>query len=61
MVNKFLLFEGSVYDSYRIDFNLQRNLSAIKNFFVFMIMQTEYKVNRDTLCNITYILAIKNT
>jgi len=29
----------------------QRNLSAIKNFYVFIIIEKEYKVNRDTLYN----------
>jgi len=39
MVNKFLLLEESVLIYYyRIILIRQRNLSAIKNFYVFMIM-----------------------
>jgi len=42
MVSKFLLLEGSVMIVIVLILIRHRNLSAIKNFFVFIIMQTEY-------------------
>jgi len=50
MVNKFLLLEESVMIVIVLILIRQRNLSAIQNFFVFIIILAESEVYWDILC-----------